>query len=153
MKNNEVLTSLGNINKVPTGLRKVEKLGYKKVLNFGCGYGYKHHTKEMENLELINYDPYIKEVSTLPEKNINIELVVCNNVLNVIEDDEVIEKVLDTIESYNKPILITIYEGNKTGVGKLTSKGTYQRNTKSKDYKILEDRGYTYKSGAWTKGQ
>lgn len=152
MKNNEILTSLGNIKKVPKGLKLVEKMGFKNVLNFGCGYGYKYHTEQMKELNLINYDLYIPELAILPSKDTKIDIVVCNNVLNVIEDDAVVLTVLETLESYNKPILITIYEGDKSGTGKITSKKTYQRNLKSKDYTILKERDYKFKNGVWTKG-
>lgn len=151
MQNNEILTSLGNINKLPTGLQKMVKLGYKKVLNFGCGLGYINHTAMLkEQIELINYDPYIKEISEIKDTE-NIDAVVCNNVLNVIEDNQILINVIETLISFNKTVHITIYEGDRTGTGRKTTKGTYQRNTKSKDYEILSKYGFIFKGGMWTR--
>lgn len=155
MKNNELRTSLGNINKIPRGLSIISKLGYKRVINFGCGLGYIYHTDYFkDSLELINYDPNIPNVSSKPTKDIKADAVVCNNVLNVIEDDNILFQVLYDLESYNIPIYITIYEGNRSGVSKVTKANTFQRNIKSKEYTILSQLGYKYesKTKVWVKG-
>ena len=58
------------------------------------------------------------------------------NVLNVIKEDSVILEALLQVKSlvrYGGGIYISIYEGNKTGVGKETTKG-WQRNEKAKAY-------------------
>lgn len=153
MKNNEVLTSFGNIGKVPTGLRKAVKLGFQRVINYGCGYGYRFHTQELAGeLDLINYDPFVPGVDEVTTEFANAEAIFCNNVLNVIQSDYDLEKVLDRMEEFYKPIYITIYEGDRSGNGRKTSRGTYQRNMKAKDYDyILHYRGYSYKSGMWIK--
>lgn len=64
------------------------------------------------------------------------DIIMCNNVLNVLESKNVIDSVLKQVYDYagdNTDIYITIYEGNKSGVGKVTTKG-YQRNEKVSKY-------------------
>ena len=51
-------------------------------------------------------------------------------------EDEIIFQILDDlykIANKNTIILISIYEGNKSGIGKETTKG-YQKNMKLKEY-------------------
>ncbi|MGL5750039.1 MAG: hypothetical protein ACRCXT_05900, partial [Paraclostridium sp.] len=81
------------------------------------------------------------------------DVVVCNNVLNVIEDDKIMNEVLNDLESYGLPVYITIYDGSGSGIGAKTKTGTYQRNMKTKEYKILKERGYEYKNKAWIRGE
>lgn len=144
---NSIKTSLGNINKLPKGLKLVEKLGYTKALNYGAGLGYKKHMELLgDRVELINYDINIKEINTLPAVDIDIQVVVCNNVLNVVPHDIAVE-IVNTMLKYTKAdILITVYEGDKTGVGAVNSKGCYQANKKYKDYTFLLDLGFELKS-------
>jgi hypothetical protein len=59
-------------------------------------------------------------------------LSICSNVLNVINDDETIRTIAHQLESSQKA-LVTVYEGNKSGQGKATTKG-FQRNLKTKEY-------------------
>lgn len=150
MKNNELATSFGNIAKVPTGLNRAVEMGFKKVLNFGCGLGYKFHAEALKGkIELINYDPYIPEVAGPVSVPFDTEAVFCNNVLNVIEDIEDIKKALEQMKAPGLPVYITIYEGDKTGAGRVTSRGTYQRNQKARDYIVLKEAGFTFKKGMW----
>jgi len=61
---------------------------------------------------------------------------VCSNVLNVINDDDAITEVIrdiDSIKGNCTDVYFTIYEGDKSGIGKETSKG-YQRNQKAESY-------------------
>ena len=69
------------------------------------------------------------------------DYIVCSNVLNVIYEDEIIEEILEDIYLYaeNAIVLFAIYEGDKSGIGKETTKG-YQRNQKIKEYlKYIEE--------------
>lgn len=147
-KEDSVKTSNGNISRLPKGLKFIEKKGITKALNIGCGKGYKAHNELLTTLTLVNYDPFIPEVSKIPERE-DAQAVVCNNVLNVIEQYEDIVALLDLLDSYELPVYITIYEGDRSGNGKPTKLGTYQRNMKAKDYQILSNRGYTFKAGVW----
>ncbi|MGL4997827.1 MAG: hypothetical protein ACRC5T_02390 [Cetobacterium sp.] len=152
-ESNSVKTSNGNINRLPAGIKKAAKKGIKKAFNHGAGYGYINHSeilkKEGYELELVNFDPFIPEISTVPNIE-GCEIVMSNNVLNVIKDDEILESVLNELESFGLPVHITIYEGDKTNVGTITKIGTYQRNMKAINYN-LELRGYQNFNGVWIK--
>ena len=54
--------------------------------------------------------------------------MICSNVFNVIKEKEVIYDLYFMIASFNVPFFITIYEGDKTWVGRETKKDCYQRN-------------------------
>ena len=98
-----------------------------------CGYSWfgfdPYNRTKKENMENINH---IKERRYAPD------IVMLNNVLNVIDGVNGINSILSDIyynySDENTDIYITIYEGDKTGVGKVTTKG-YQRNQKVNDYK------------------
>lgn len=69
----------------------------------------------------------------------------------MIAEPEVIRDVLETIKHLAKnkaKVVFAIYEGDKTGKGKVTTKG-YQRNQKTADYMKLinEYFDYTHKKG------
>lgn len=62
--------------------------------------------------------------------------IVCSNVLNVIMEDEIIDLICSDILNYSgkdTTIIFVIYEGDRSSIGKITSKG-YQRNEKTKEY-------------------
>jgi hypothetical protein len=63
-------------------------------------------------------------------------LVIISNVLNVIDQDEDMYELISSAVLMKCPIYITIYEGNKSGVGCETSRG-YQRNQPTKWYSKL----------------
>ena len=63
-------------------------------------------------------------------------VIICSNVLNVIAEENALCNVLNQLYDYsaeNTDVYITIYEGDKSGVGKETTKG-YQRNEKLSKY-------------------
>lgn len=62
------------------------------------------------------------------------DLIICANLLCVIKEDEIVQKIINVILANNKPFIIQIYEGNKSGNGKQTGSDQYQRNLKTKDY-------------------
>lgn len=153
--NNELKTSYGNIDKLPRAIHTVEALGFKKVVNYGCGLGGFVHKEMLKGrVELINYEPFIEELSNKPAFDVEADAVICNCVLNVIESDEIIESILDDFDRYHeqgKTIIITIYEGDRTGNKRVMSGGTYQRNTKEREYEMIAKRGYILKKRAWIK--
>ena len=63
--------------------------------------------------------------------------ILISNVFNVIAEDEIILKILKTckelLESDGR-VLITVYEGDKSGKGKPTKKDCYQRNARTAAY-------------------
>lgn len=81
-----------------------------------------------------------EETNRMTEKLINdgnFPCALCSNVLNVIDDDEEMSKVIlsaaAAILHRKGKAFFTVYEGDKTNVGKYTSKG-FQRNSKTETY-------------------
>lgn len=117
------------------------------VFDYGGGKYDKNKTymRETYNSDVLIYDPYNRSVEhnkavSLAVNKIahtgGLDYIVCSNVLNVIAEDAVLYKILNDIRQLaceKTEVLITIYEGDGTGVGKQTTKG-YQRNQKTKNY-------------------
>lgn len=140
MNSKSLLTSNGNSNRLPY-LLKYLKGTESIILNYGAGKHYKKHT-EMFGSNLINYDKYVNEINIIPNNN-EFDIVICSNVLNVIKDDMEIKNILDYFDTLKgKKIYITVYEGDKSNIGKTTKLGTYQKNKPLKYWNYLWDRGY-----------
>jgi hypothetical protein len=120
------------------------------ILDIGCGkFDTNKEFADSNGFAWFGIDPY----NRTPEYNddsLNAlydwcdapDIIMLNNVLNVLAEDKVLMDVLGQVYDYagdDTDIYITIYEGNKSGIGKVTTKG-YQRNQKLKEYKdyILE---------------
>lgn len=94
-----------------------------------CWFGYDpyNRTKE-ENMENINH---------VIERRYAPDIVMLNNVLNVLDStnsmNDILSDIYYTYSDEHTDIYITIYEGDKSGVGKETTKG-YQRNEKLNNY-------------------
>jgi len=109
-----------------------------EILDYGGGK-YDTNTNLLKSRGVVCkvYDPYNRSL----EHNTDVlvyftngaDVIVCANVLNVIKEDTVITNVLKHIDQLlksNGTAYIQIYEGDKTGEGKKTSKG-FQRNQKT----------------------
>jgi hypothetical protein len=119
------------------------KFGKKiKVLDYGCG----KYTKHIEdflaqfNIEYYGFDPYNKsrEENIKANKNFPYDIIICSNVFNILDSKEEIEKLqLLFYESslfHETMYFATVYEGNKSGVGKTSKKDCWQRNEPTKSY-------------------
>jgi hypothetical protein len=138
-------TSINVINKV---YKKYEFKENSLILDYGGGKYDSNviYMKNKNNSIVLVYDKYNKDIEHNKKvldycrKNIP-NYVVCSNVLNVIMEDEIINEICTDILNYcnNETIVIfAIYECDKSGIGKETSKG-YQRNEKTKEYlKFIE---------------
>jgi hypothetical protein len=136
-------TSIATINKI---YKLLPELGYEKetiILDYGCGkYNKNKEEAEKHGYRWFGYDPYNRseidnELALRLMKLVKPHVIVCSNVLNVLESKAIIQNVISEIYNYSAEdtdIYITIYEGDKSGVGKVTTKG-YQRNEKVNDYK------------------
>ena len=102
-----------------------------RILDFGCGR-YTYHIEwecKKHNVFYEGYDPFWKTViqnAKAIESNFN--FVVSSNVLNVIDSDYEMNWIHEYIQNLGVPYGITIYEGDKTGFGRETKKGCWQRN-------------------------
>lgn len=131
-----------NCNKLPTAFSKVRAYG--RCLDYGCGKFTamtKLHVNE-QGCKYFPYDPYNMDEGTNDAtmyigKKYGFDTIYCCNVLNVIDDNNTIWNILHDMYNMLLPhsrLIIQIYEGNKSGIGKVTKADCYQRNEKTKDY-------------------
>lgn len=140
-----------NKTKLPAVYRKVgdKALRGMRVLEYGCGR-YTDHIRE--HLEKLQSTPYFFDPYNLPEeenqKTLNVmnswmyqifdtvpfNVVICSNVLNVIDDDETVNEIIRKLVRNAIDVYITVYEGDKTGKGRQTGPDQYQRNEKASAY-------------------
>jgi len=112
-------------------------------LDYGGGR-FDEATKHLASLGVKNlvFDPYnrspehndavIKEV----QDNGGADTITCNNVLNVIQEEDIRIDIIKRIKELLKPggkAYFTVYEGNGSGEGKETRDG-YQLNRKTREY-------------------
>jgi hypothetical protein len=145
-----------NTTKLPTVYNKVNWYNHSKhpnetyIIDIGCG---QKATQEMIKHHLLHYGlfryyPYDPNHETIVSSHVvehyltdskQQKIIVCSNVLNVIDDDialvELIKKLCDAIVvqlndgTYRmNTCFITVYEGNKSGIGRETKKDCWQRN-------------------------
>lgn len=131
-----------NCNSLPTAFSKCRAYG--RVLDYGCGK-FTNMIKLHVNEQGAKYFPYDKynmdegtnEATMYIGQKYGFDTVFCCNVLNVIDNDNVVWEILHTmfnlLNNHSK-MYIQIYEGNKTGIGKVTKTDCYQRNEKTHDY-------------------
>lgn len=124
------------------------------VLDFGCGRYTDHIEQFLATKGFIfrGYDPFWKPVE---ENNIALSsglcydpyIVICSNVLNVIADKETAKEIQTYIRDFSfssslgnnlvrEPsfYFITVYEGNKSGIGRMTKPDCFQRNETLDNY-------------------
>lgn len=166
MNNKQTFTSANtsiNANKLPSAFIKVSPYG--AVLDYGCGK-YTEHIKNYvmqekgDKFKTFCYFPYDKfnqsehtnKQAIAYGKTFGYNTVYINNVLNVIDNENVIWNILyECFDMCNigGKIVIQIYEGNKSGIGKETKNDCFQRNEKTKDYErffgAFQGRPFTYK--------
>ena len=132
-----------SLNQISAILKLLEKrLEWKAgQTNFDNGGGkYDKGTEYLKGLGVINliYDPE----NRTPEHNSSIlsqledrkaDTSTIANVLNVIDDAEARLNVLRLSKKYAKKTFISVYDGDKSGIGKVTTKG-YQLNKKLQEY-------------------
>lgn len=116
------------------------------LLDYGGGK-YDTNTEYLADMGIrcLVYDPYNRSeehnkiVIDFIEDIEGADYIVCANVLNVIEEDEIILDILEHIKSLiheDGKIYIQIYESDKSGQGEVTTKG-YQRNQRTITYRSL----------------
>ncbi|MGD1448238.1 hypothetical protein [Vibrio harveyi] len=130
-------------NQVPRAISlNVGQVLGKHVLNFGCGkYPLRANEVLLKQgaLSICNYDPYAikndveNNLADIPK---SYDVVYCCNVLNVLED---VSPVIEQLLSIDfDTLIIQIYEGNKSQIGRVTRDG-YQRNEVTKEYEKYFD--------------
>lgn len=125
-----------NKDKLPAVYSKVNFSIFHKVLDYGCGkYNNGKDFCENKGIQWFGYDPYNRtEEENRKATTVIPEAILCSNVLNVIDNEDVIQQIVDDITGTELPYFFTIYEGNRTGKGSPTKDDCYQRNEKTADY-------------------
>jgi hypothetical protein len=126
------------------------------IVDIGCGQlKTQHMIKELLNdygiKHFYPWDPYheciVNKIKTLQiTNNADIrKVIVCSNVLNVIDNDKDLNTLIRSICDMSvinlpdgtyrmNPVYITVYEGDKSGVGRETKKDCWQRNERLSAY-------------------
>lgn len=123
------------------------------VIDFGCGRYTEHIKASMPTwCEWYGYDPYNQpaEVNAKAEAQ-QADIIVCSNVLNVIDSDDAIMDALQWMHAHVKPtgaVYITVYAGDGSRVGKPTQGGkSWQRNEKLRHYRnFVHDAGFDFET-------
>lgn len=137
-----------NKNRLPAVYGKVAFAANDVILDYGCGR-YTDHIRAAlpEGAEYLPYDIFnqpqtvnyasVQRIHKLRAERRPVT-VVCSNVLNVIDGDAEIRNVLQNIaviiRSTRGTAYITVYEGNRSGIGRQTGPDQWQRNQKLADY-------------------
>lgn len=142
------LVQLPALHKAKSVLAKVHyyvRLGFTpNVLDFGAGRP-ESQTLSANWLESLGacyeaFDPYWgNEFHNKRVMARRYDIVICSNVLNVIDDDDALKKAVRDCVYALLPAgtaFFRVYEGNGTGIPKETSKG-FQRNAKTAVYESL----------------
>jgi len=119
------------------------------IMDYGCGKYLDHIHEFLKGYGkvLYPYDPYNQPESVnnhtrsfldwAVDKGYEVD-VVCSNVLNVIDSDYEVEviarNVRNIVRTTGGTAFITVYEGDRSGIGRVTGKDQYQRNEPLRNY-------------------
>ena len=133
MKTQSKATSINTLNRVYKDIAEKYPKGT-VILDYGCGrFNTNKDFAEAHGFKWYGYDPGWKtETENAEALNCHPDIIICSNVLNVVDDDTMFE-IMHHIDKYLVPVYYTIYEGDKSGIGKETTKG-FQRNEKTSEY-------------------
>ncbi len=142
-KNTSATTSLNQINPLIKNL--LPYLSGYTILDIGGGkfQANKQHAEQLK----INYHVYDK-YNRSPQENAQAlacrpQLILCNNVLNVIDEGQALRNTIALCAAYQVPCYFTIYEGNKSGIAQTSKTGCWQRNWKTQLYIPVLKRFFT----------
>ena len=121
-----------------------KEFNHMTVLDYGCGRYTQHIRKLMwrHDIQWYGYDPYWQP-EVLNEEALECEpdIVVCSNLFNVIQDDSEVSRIHDFIRYRLCPefFYFNVYEGDKSGIGRITKPDCWQRNQKLEDYLLSDE--------------
>lgn len=124
------------------------------VIDYGCGR-YTDHIRqhvEAQGARYLPFDPYNQpdDVNTNSRTAAILAHIagvkaisILSNVLNVIREDDVILHIVDDALQLTGNVLISIYEGDRTGNGRQTGPDQWQRNERRAAYvRMLQAHGF-----------
>ncbi|EDN65894.1 hypothetical protein BGP_0417 [Beggiatoa sp. PS] len=126
-----------SVNQVNPGIKTVlPHFAGLTVLDIGGG---KYETNKIYaaglGVKLYVYDKFNRsETENAQALACNPNIIVCNNVLNVIDDGQAMRNVIALCASYQVSSYFSVYEGNKSGICGPSKKGCWQRNWKTENY-------------------
>lgn len=128
-----------NKNKLPASTKAIDWEQYRGMVALDIGGGsynnLRDYLRTQYGITLHVYDKYNRsEDENVAALECKPDLVICNNVLNVIQEDSIVRSLAILIESYNVDFYVSVYEGNKSGIGSPSKKDCYQRNEKIRNY-------------------
>lgn len=125
-------------NQISRNIQRLVDRNEKNVLVYGCGRFVNQIKGKLSNDNVSTnwawYEPHVELYKGLPCGQF--EHVILDNVLNIIEDDTPLWKVLRSAWSKVQKggsLWINIYEGNRTGISEFTD-SKCQRNKKKAEY-------------------
>lgn len=118
-----------NSKKLPRIYSLVHVNDDETVIDYGCGKFFDLY--HLGN-NFFGYDPFNRDDKEVLNRKYDVAF--CSNVLNVIAEQDIRLDVLKTLKSLADRIYITVYEGNKSGKGKVTKKDCFQLNWRHKNY-------------------
>lgn len=169
-------TSINSV-KLPAVYTRVSDSAYQwadKLLDYGCGRYVDHliqYTTERSNVPedeysrfcaWYGYDRFNRSDAANAEaladfaeseKPFVRRMVFCSNVLNVIDSDDVVKGIagfLTACAISGAAVFVTVYEGDRSGIGRATKSDCYQRNEKISEYLKYFDKNFTIKKGVIT---
>jgi hypothetical protein len=103
------------------------------VFDYGCGKYVDHLINHVDGYGAMwdGFDPYNFRSDNAIDLVQDNDVVICSNVLNVIDTDTDVIEVLDSLYlllDSDGTCYITVYEGDKSGIGRVTKDDCYQRN-------------------------
>jgi len=107
------------------------------VTDFGAGKydNARDHIRSEYGKTLYTYDPYNRtEEENAAALDHVADLGIISNVLNVINSAEARADLLKLARDHARTVLITVYEGNRSGHGRQTGRDSWQENRKTADY-------------------
>lgn len=128
-------TSINSV-KLPIIYKKLQARGVfdgASVLDYGCGkftthlevYAYCYGAKEWAGYDKFNQDEQTNNNALAGRYDV----AIISNVLNVVKEEDIVREIVSNALDHAKTAYITVYAGDKRGVGKPTQNGkSWQRN-------------------------
>lgn len=136
----------GEQGRLPALYSKITFTPGTTVFDYGCGKTITllEEKAKQDGADWIGYD-LNWHPDNLDQLENGVDLSVCCNVLNVIDDDNIIKEIINKLATYSKEVIFQIYTGNKSGIGSPTQNNTsWQRNAKRSWYEeLIKSLGYT----------
>jgi hypothetical protein len=127
-----------NTTKLPALYKKINWNYWKNkiVFDYGCGRTETQQLiKQFLKFNMTFWKGYDLNWNSDPLTDITqAELIVCANLLNVIEENDIIQDIITLITSQGVPFIIQVYEGDKSKIGKQVTNDSFQKNLPIKDY-------------------